>query len=69
VSLRVQNVDTVNAAAFDLIPRDVRCNPAIFPPSDVVARLPFLVHHLARFSDNLRCVLDRLAVANQLSVG
>jgi spermidine/putrescine transport system substrate-binding protein len=35
-------VDTGNAAAFDLIPADVRNNPVIFPPSDVLAKLPFL---------------------------
>jgi spermidine/putrescine-binding protein len=35
-------VDTGNAAAFDLIPSDVRNNPVIFPPDDVLARLPFL---------------------------
>ncbi len=35
-------VDTGNAAAFDLIPTDVRNNPVIFPPSDVLANIPFL---------------------------
>ncbi len=36
-------VDTGNAAAYDLIPVDVRNNPVIFPPNDVLAKLPFLV--------------------------
>jgi spermidine/putrescine-binding protein len=35
-------VDTGNAAAFALIPADVRNNPVIFPPGDVLAKLPFL---------------------------
>jgi spermidine/putrescine-binding protein len=35
-------VDTGNAAAFALIPTDVRNNPVIFPPGDVLAKLPFL---------------------------
>jgi spermidine/putrescine-binding protein len=35
-------VDTGNSAAYDLIPVDVRNNPVIFPPSDVLANLPFL---------------------------
>jgi spermidine/putrescine-binding protein len=35
-------VDTGNAAAYDLIPTDVRNNPVIFPPGDVLAKLPFL---------------------------
>jgi spermidine/putrescine-binding protein len=35
-------VDTGNAAAYDLLPSDVRNNPVIFPPSDVLAKLPFL---------------------------
>jgi spermidine/putrescine transport system substrate-binding protein len=36
-------VDTGNAAAFALIPTDVRNNPVIFPPGDVLAKLPFLL--------------------------
>ncbi len=35
-------VDTGNAGAFDLIPADIRNNPVIFPPSDVLAKLSFL---------------------------
>ena len=35
-------VDTGNALAFDLIPADIRNNPVIFPPADVLAKLSFL---------------------------
>jgi spermidine/putrescine-binding protein len=35
-------VDTGNSAAYDLIPVDVRNNPVIFPPNNVLATLPFL---------------------------
>jgi spermidine/putrescine-binding protein len=35
-------VDTGNAIAFDLIPTDVRNNPVIFPPAEVLAKLFFL---------------------------
>ncbi len=35
-------VDTGNAGAFDLIPADVRNNPVIFPPIDVLSKLHFL---------------------------
>jgi spermidine/putrescine transport system substrate-binding protein len=35
-------VDTGNAGAFDLLPTDVRNNPVIFPPADVLAKLSFL---------------------------
>ncbi len=35
-------VDTGNAAAYDLIPADVRNNPVIFPSSNALAKVPFL---------------------------